>query len=41
MKNNTINKEEIENFLKLLKNGGIQRENLNHYINLIQLEFLI
>ena len=41
MKNNTINKKEIENFQKLLKNGGIQMVNLNLYISLIQLGSII
>ena len=41
MKNNTINKKEIENFLKLQRNGGILLENLNLCTNLTPLEFLI
>ena len=35
MANNTINKEEIEEFNNIARNGGIQMENLSHYINLI------
>ena len=37
MKNNTINKEEIEKFSKIKR--MVNQGNLNHYINLIQLEF--
>ena len=35
MKNSTINKKEIDKFSKMAEDGGILKENLNHYINLI------
>ena len=34
----TINKEEIQKFSKLAKEGGMLMENLNHFICLILLE---
>ena len=37
MKNNTINKKEIEKFSRIADEWWNPQENLNHYINLIQL----